>query len=172
MTTRKTALAWWIAGLLALGVVALMNGPLDIEGVKGGMTAHQKAGSAKAVEDIHELWIEADLYEWAQAAIVTDLVFIAICSIGTYLMGRQFRASGSGIVRMAGLFALATGLVFMLTDYAETIAQAIQLFEREGSDRLAAIAATVRPVKMAAWIAAFLAVLAGLVMERQARQIA
>ena len=172
MTTRKTALAWWIAGLLALGVVALMNGPLDIEGVKDGMTAHQKAGSAKAVCDIHELWIEADLYEWAQAAIVTDLVFIAICSLGTYLMGRQLWASGSGIVGMAGLFALATGFVFMLTDYAETIAQAIQLFEREGSDRLAAIAATVRPVKMAAWITAFLAVLAGLVMERQARQIA
>ena len=46
------------------------------------------------------------------------------------------------------------------------VCQLIQLVEGQGADVLAATAATVQPVKIIAWIATFVGILAGLVVRR------
>ena len=61
---------------------------------------------------------------------------------------------------------------FAITDYAETISQLIQAAVTGGDDRLASIAATVRPLKMVLFLVTFLGVLVGLAIRRMTRRMA
>lgn len=162
----RAFLAWWLGGLALFAIVLWLHAPLAIEAVPGGIGDHQAAGSAAEVERIHSAWRAAGVYAAAQTAMIADLVFIGVYTIGAALGGRVLRASGGGTMRLLGDAVLAGAIVFGVTDYLETVCQLVQLVQDQGSDALAATAATVRPVKIIAWIATFAGIFLGLAIRR------
>lgn len=168
MTLRRAFLWTWLAGLALFAVVIALSLPLTIPDVPGGLMDHQAAGSAAEIDRIQRAWRLADLWNQATIAMIGDLVFIGVYGLGSILGGLYFRRSSSGTVRMLGAAIAFAGAVFLVADYTETVSQLIQLVRFAGDDGLAALAATVRPIKMAAWIATFVGVIAALVGERWA----
>lgn len=166
MTQRKKFLVWWGGGLLSFAIVLFLHFPLITDAVPGGIGEHQAAPDAATVNAIQSAWAEAGVIGDAKIAMIGDLIFIGIYGIGCVLGGLYFRAFGTGIVRHIGTFVLICGIVFLLTDYGETIAQFIQLTNGEGSDSLANFASTLRPIKMAVWIGTFIGIIAALIIER------
>jgi hypothetical protein len=63
---------------------------------------------------------------------------------------------------------MVAALLFCVTDYAETISQFVQAMQYKGSDLLAGIAATARPIKSLAWVITFVGLLAALLLRRMA----
>ena len=162
----RAFLAWWLGGLALFALAIWLHLPLAIEAVPGGIGDHQAAGTAEEVERIHAAWRAAGVYGAARAAMIADLVFIGVYAVGSFLGGRMLRASGGGVLRLIGDAVIAGAIVFGVTDYIETICQFVQLMQGRGSDALAAIAATVQPVKIIAWIVTFAGILAGLAVRR------
>ena len=156
---------WWIIWLLGLLVFALLripHGPLAIPEVPGGIFDHQAAGSAAEVNRIQQAWSEAGLLDHARWGMIGDFLFIGLYGIGATLGGIAMRRT----FPTAGLVVSAMGGIFLITDYAETIAQFIQLTSMQGDDGLARLAATMQPIKMAAFGVSFLGILALLVVRR------
>lgn len=164
--SKRAALGWWIGGLVAFGIVIWLHLPLRIEAVPGGIGEHQRAPDAATVNAIHDAWRSAGVINEAAIAMIGDLVFIGIYGVGCVLAGLHYRARPQVVLRALGWTALVAGVVFLATDYGETIAQFIQLMRLEGDDRLAALASTLRPIKEVGWIGGFLAVILALVAER------
>lgn len=162
----RAFLAWWLGGLALFALVLWLHAPLAIPAVPGGIGDHQAAGSAAEVERIHAAWRAAGVYDAARIAMIADLVFIGVYTIGAALGGRMLRASGGGTMRLIGDAVLAGAIVFGVTDYIETVCQLVQLVQGRGSDALAATAATVQPVKIIAWIATFAGIVIGLAVRR------
>ena len=167
MSLKRAFLLSWIGGLVLFAIVIILSLPLILTAVPGGIGDHQAAGSAAEVDRIQAAWAAAGLYGQARIAMIGDLVFIGVYGIGCILGGRWFMTSPVSRVRMLGLAALMAGSTFLLTDYIETICQFIQLVQAAGDDTLAGTAAAVRPVKMAAWILATLAIILALAIERK-----
>lgn len=167
---RKTFLTWWIGGILVFLVVIALGLPLGITAVPGGILDHQAAGNAAAVNAIHAAWGSSGLMDSARNAIIADLVFIGIYGTGCVLGGRYFRSTGTGILRHLGTVIVVLGVVFLLTDYGETISQFLQVVANEGSDRLAGIAATLRPIKVIAFLAVFIGIVIALLLEWKQRR--
>lgn len=163
---RKNFLILWPLGLLAFAVVIWLSMPLDIDGVPGGILAHQSAGSGPMVDAIQRLWTEAGLYDRALYAMYGDIAFITIYGLGSWYAGLHFMQDAAPRIRRLGIMLVIAAIVFLATDYTETFAQVIQLTQQRGSDTLAGIAAAVRPVKVAAWVVTFLGVIAALVVRR------
>ena len=167
MTVSKRAfLIWFLGGLGAFAVAIILHIPLAIDSVPGGIADHQSAPDAATVDRIHAAWLSAEVYAQAHWAMIADLIFIGIYGMGCVLGGLYYRANSMAALRILGWVALASGVVFLLTDYGETIAQFIQLVQQRGSDSLAAFASTLRPIKMATWSSAFLVIVAALIIER------
>lgn len=164
--SKRTFLIWFFGGLAAFAFTLVLHIPLAIDAVPGGIAEHQSAPDAASVDAIHAAWIAAGVYGQAHWAMISDLVFIGIYGIGCVLGGLYYRSKSSIALRILGWFALISGAVFLLTDYGETAAQFIQLVQQSGSDSLAEFASTLRPIKMATWIGAFLAIVAALLVER------
>lgn len=164
--SKRTALIWWIGGLAAFGIVIWLHLPLRIEAVPGGMGEHQRAPDADTVDAIQHAWRLAGVLNEAAVAMISDLIFIGIYGVGCVLAGLHFRAREQVVLRALGWTALVSGIVFLVTDYGETIAQFIQLMRFEGDDQLAALASTLRPIKEVSWIGGFLAVILALIVER------
>lgn len=162
----RTFLAWWLGGLALFALVLWLHAPLAIAAVPGGIGDHQAAGSAAEVERIHAAWRAAGVYDTARTAMIADLVFIGVYTIGAALGGRVLRASGGGTMRLIGDAVLAGAIVFGVTDYLETVCQLVQLAQNQGSEALAATGSTVRPVKIIAWLVTFLGIIAGLAVRR------
>ncbi len=164
--SKRTALLWWVGGLIAFAITLTLHAPLVIDGVPGGILDHQRAPDAATVDAIQRAWSNDGLLSSAATAMISDLIFIGIYGIGCVLAGLYYRSRRSRVLSGLGWVALASGLVFLVTDYGETISQFIQLRNFAGDDQLASFASTLRPIKMAAWIGGFLAVLAALAVER------
>lgn len=167
MSLKRAFLLTWIGGLILFAVVIMLSLPLTLTAVPGGIGDHQAAGSAAEVDRIQAAWAAAGLYGQARIAMIGDLIFIGVYGIGCMLGGRWFMVSPVSRVRTLGLAALMAGFTFLLTDYIETVCQFIQLVRSAGDDTLAGVAAAVRPVKMAAWILATLAILIALALDRK-----
>jgi len=163
--TKRTAVIWWVAGLIAFAITIGFHLPLVTEGVPGGMAEHQSAPDAATVDAIQQSWRSDGLWNAAAIAMITDLIFIGIYGIGCVLAGIYYRGKG-GILSLLGWGALASGAVFLVTDYGETIAQFIQLMRFAGDDDLASFASTLRPIKMFTWTSGFVTVLAALIVDR------
>jgi len=163
--TKRTAVIWWVAGLTAFAITIGFHLPLVTEGVPGGMAEHQSAPDAATVDAIQQSWRSDGLWNAAAIAMITDLIFIGIYGIGCVLAGIYYRGKG-GILSLLGWGALASGAVFLVTDYGETIAQFIQLMRFAGDDDLASFASTLRPIKMFTWTSGFVTVLAALIVDR------
>ena len=162
----RTAMRWWAAGLLAFGIVIAVSLPLSIDAVPRGIIDHQRAGDAAVVDTIQLAWKAAGLLTLARIAMVADLIFIGIFGVGCVLAGLHYRARPQVVLRVLGWCTIVSGLIFLASDYGETIAQVIEVMRFKGDDDLAALAATLRPVKEVSWIAAFLAILAALGVDR------
>lgn len=166
MTLHRAFLALWIGGLVAFAIVIMLSLPLILTDVPGGIADHEKAATAQEAWRIQLAWASAGLTGAARLAMIADLVFIGIYGIGSLLGGMWLRREGIGVVCSLVVIAAIT---FLLTDYAETIAQLVQLMQGQGDDALAQLAATMRPVKMAAWVATFLGVPIGIYLRRKSR---
>ncbi len=164
--TKRTFLIWFFGGLAAFAVAIVLHIPLVIESVPGGIAEHQSAPDAETVDRIHAAWQSAGVYTQAHWAMIADLIFIGIYGVGCVLGGLYYRTKPQGALLALGWISLLSGVVFLLTDYGETIAQFIQLVQQQGSDSLAEFASTLRPIKMATWTSAFLAIIAALIFER------
>ena len=152
----------WLLGLLAFALLRIPHGPLAIPEVPGGIFDHQAAGSAAEVNRIQQAWGDAGLLGHARWGMIGDFLFIGLYGIGATLGGIAMRRT----FPTAGLVVAAMGGIFLVTDYAETIAQFIQLTSMQGDDGLAQLAATMQPIKMAAFGVSFLGILALLVVRR------
>lgn len=164
--SKRTAILWWIGGLIAFAITLYFHLPLITDGVPGGITEHQRAPDAATVNAIQASWAGDGLTGAASLAMITDLIFIGIYGIGCVLAGLHYRARSGAVLHALGWGALLSGAVFLVTDYGETIAQFMQLMRGAGDDDLAAFASTLRPIKMFTWSSGFLTVLAALIADR------
>lgn len=169
LTLHRAFLALWIGGLVAFAIVIMLSLPLMLTEVPGGISDHQAAGTAAEVNRIQKEWRLAGLWNQAAIAMIADLVFIGVYGAGSVLGGLYFRAIGAAGMRLLGTIVALAGAIFLLTDYAETLGELIQLVRFAGDDRLAQLAATMRPVKMAAWVTTFLGVPIGIYLRRKSR---
>lgn len=166
MSEAKPNLRWWLWGLVAFAIVIVLSMAITHpESVTLGIAEHQAAGSAARVDEIQGQWREGGVRTLAIIAMLGDLVFIGIYGWGSWLAGRSFMAM-RGAARMLGMLIAISATTFLVTDYTETILQVVQLLSEQGSDWMAAVAATARPVKIVAWIATFGGVLMALAIRR------
>ena len=172
MTRKGVFVGVWLVGLVAFAIAIALGAPLVIEGVPQGILDHQAAGSAAEVNRIQGLWEAAGLTATARGAMIADLVFIGIFGAGCVLGGLYYRSARAPWLKLMGYAALVSGIVFLITDYAETIVQFIQLSSGQGADTLARLAALCQPIKVVSWMAAFLSILLGLIGEPFSRTAA
>ena len=163
---RTAFLTFWVLGLVLFAVTIFLGRPLAISAVPGGVLDHQAAGAAAEVDRIQREWRLAGLMNRAAVAMISDMVFIGVYGAGSVLGGLYFLRSGAGVIRWIGWAVLLAGAAFLATDYIETISQFSQLMRFEGDDAKAALAAAVRPIKVAAWIATFTGILAAFAIRR------
>lgn len=164
----KFDLRWWLYGLVAFAVV-IATGSILLTGSPFGITDHQAAATAERVNEIHASWREGGVRNIAIAAMIGDLIFIGIYSWGSYRAGRSIAEAASGTSRLIGTAVWIAAIVFLVTDYLETVLQVIQLTREQGVDWMAQTAATVRQPKIIAWIVTFLGVIAALLIRRFGR---
>ncbi|MEM6475711.1 MAG: hypothetical protein AAF687_06045 [Pseudomonadota bacterium] len=164
--SKRTAIMWWTGGLIAFAIVLYVHVPLATSGVPGGIADHQSAPDAATVNAIQQSWQADGLRQTAVIAMISDLLFIGIFGVGCVLAGMHYRARDAAALRGLGWGAFVCGLVFLVTDYGETISQLVQLVQNSGDDGLSAFASTMRPIKMLSWIGGFLTVIAALVLDR------
>lgn len=155
MTNERRFWAIWIVGLLLFAVTIALSLAVEQPGVTLGIADHQAAGSAARVDQIHAQWAAADVKGIAFAAMIMDLIFIGVFAWGSYLLGRMFAANGRIVVRLLGMMVVVAAFIFGASDYLETVLQLIQLVQDRGSDWMASTAASVRPLKIAAWVVCF-----------------
>lgn len=167
MSLHRAFLWLWIGGLVLFAGVIALGLPLGITAVPGGILDHQAAGTAAEIDRIQHAWADAGLLDRARIAMLGDLVFIGVYGLGSLLGGLWMRRDRNARVRGIGVAVAIAALVFLVTDYVETVCQLIQLVRFEGDDALAGVAASVRPVKIAAWLVTFFGTLAGLYRRRK-----
>lgn len=165
MTTEKADLRIWLLGLLAFAVVIALGATLEAD-TPYGIVDHQSAGTAAQVDTIQNAWNEAGLRWLAMAAMVGDLIFIGIYSLGAWRAGRSFARIGNFAVALIGHQIAIAAMIFCFTDYVETGLQFAQLARDQGIDWMAGIAAFMQSIKIVAWVATFLGVIIALVVRR------
>ena len=154
-------LRWWIGGLVAFAIVIAIGAAITQGDVSAGIIEHQQAGSAARVDEIQAQWRAGNVRMIAIAAMIGDLVFIAIYGWGSFVAGRSLIATSQAAARVIGWVVAVAAVLFVMTDYLETVLQFIQLLQERGVDWMAATAAFAQPIKVAAWIATFIGVIAG-----------
>lgn len=156
----------WLISLAVFALVMAASASITQGDVTFGIIDHQAAGTASRVDEIQTQWREGGVLSLAIIAMMADLAWIWIYALGSYLAGREFATKRRGVLRFLGLFICAAAIVFGITDYTETISQFIQLLQGQGSDTLAGIAAFMQPIKIAAFMAAFIGVIVAIVADR------
>ena len=164
--SKRTAMIWWVGGLVAFAITIYLGLPLAIETEPGGILDHQAAPDAATVNAIQTDWDNAGLIPTARMAMMSDLIFIGIFGTGCVLAGMHYRKREASILRFSGWIALLAGVIFIAADYGETISQFVQLNRMAGDDQLAHVASTLRSPKIIAWIVAFASVLIALIADR------
>ncbi|WP_114520158.1 hypothetical protein [Altererythrobacter sp. ZODW24] len=166
--SRTKVLLYWLIGLASFAVTLALHAPLILTAVPNGILDHQAAGTAVEVDRIQAAWKMGGVSNEAAIAMISDLIFIVIYGVASLFAGLYFRRAGGQGLRTLGTLVSIAAVTFLLTDLAETTVQLIQLANFRGTDDLAGLAATVRPVKMVAWIATFVGVIAGLLIDYRA----
>jgi hypothetical protein len=157
---------FWLGGLLILAAMIAMNPWFVTDASPWGIRDHQAAGTAARVDAIQMAWQATGVLQLARIGIAIDLVYIGVYSFGAYCGGRLFAQSGKPALRRLGWVIIAAAIIVGVADYTETICQFIQAMMLQGSDRLAAIAATAQPIKTTAFLTSFFGVLTGLFIRR------
>ena len=171
-STEKHFWRYWLFGLLLFAAMIALNPTLSTTASPTGISDHQTAGTATKIDAIQQAWQVANVLLIARASMMIDLLFIAVYSWGAWNGGKVMRGDASPNVRRIGGLVMGAALVFLVTDYTETICQVIQVMQFKGSDVLADLASTVQPVKSLAWVVTVVGLLAALLLRRMARRSA
>lgn len=157
----------WLTGIAIIVVLVSQNERLVTDVAPQGMVDHQLAATAQRVEAIHDSWRAAGAMGFFKIAILFDLLFIVLYSVGGVIGGLLVRRGArSGLLKaLAGLAVLAYA-AFGILDFTETLCQAIQGFLTGGNDALASTAATAQPPKMFAFFVGFPSLVAALIWFR------
>lgn len=166
MTQEQKFWRFWLGGLALFALAIVLGLLITRNGVTWGIIEHQSAGSAARVDEIQASWKAGGVRGIAIAAMLADLVFIGVYGFGSYLGGRLLARQPDTVVRWVGAIATVAAGLFIVMDYTETILQFIQLVSDRGVDWMAQTAATVRPVKVAAWMTTFFAIIGGFAIRR------
>jgi hypothetical protein len=164
MKSAQWRLFWalYLIGLAVFAFIATTNATLVTAAAPQGILDHQSAATAMRVEQIHVGWKEKGVFGFARTSMIFDLVFITFATlagvVGGYLMARK-----GGVRGALGWVVLGVWLIFGGLDYIETGAQLMQVLNDRGQDELAGLAASVRPPKIAAFLAGTLLLWAALV---------
>lgn len=174
---RETALErhfwrFWLIGLLLLAVQIVMNVWLMTDTSPLGISDHQAAGIAARVDAIQAGWVRAGVMDLAVFSMGVDLLFIGVYSWGAWAGGKMFAKSPHAMLARLGTIILLAAAGFALTDFLETICQIVQAAVTGGDDKLAGIAAQVRPAKMVLFLVTFFGLLMALVIRRMTRATA
>ena len=161
---------YWLAGILLLALQIVLNVWLVNDVSPLGISDHQAAGSAMRVDAIHAGWQASDVMKLALSSMILDCLFIGVYSWGAYAGGRLFASEQNALLSRLGKIITVAALGFCAADYAETISQLVQAIRGQGSDSLAYVAATVRPVKMVAFLVTFFGLLMALYIRRTTRR--
>ena len=154
----------WVGGLVIIITLVSQNDQLVTQLVPRGMVDHQAASTADRVDEIHRSWADHGRMRFARIAMIFDLLFIVIYSIGGMIGGILIRKQAhSAILTGLGGVVLVAYAAFGILDFIETACQAIQLFATGGNDALARTASTVRLPKLAAFAVGFPLILISLV---------
>jgi len=102
--------------------------------------------------------------------MILDCLFIGVYSWGAYAGGRLFSSGQNALLSRLGKIITVAALGFCAADYAETISQLVQAIRGQGSDSLAYVAATMRPVKTIAFLVTFFGLLMALYIRRTTRR--
>jgi hypothetical protein len=161
MIDNRPQLKFWLIGLAMFGVL------IALSLVFGGASQytildHQAAGTAAMVDTIQADWRANGLRQLQIISMIGDLIFIGSYGCGAFIAGRSFSRIGGGPLRVLGVIIAGAAIIFLITDYTETILQLIQMVREQGSDWMAGTAATVRPIKVATWIITFAGILAAM----------
>lgn len=161
---------YWLAGILLLAVQIVMNVWLMTDVSPFGISDHQAAGSAARVDSIQAGW-EASSVMWiAISSMLLDCLFIGVYSWGAFAGGRLFASSHSALLSRLGKVIVMAAVAFCAADYTETISQLVQAIRGQGSDNLAHIAATMRPIKTILFLVTFFGLLMALYIRRTTRR--
>jgi hypothetical protein len=169
---EKNFWRYWLFGLLLFAAMIALNPTLTNGSAPMGISDHQVAGTAAKIDAIQNAWQAAGVLLIARASMAIDLLFIGVYSWGAWNGGKLMRGDASPSVRRIGGVVMAAAVVFLITDYTETLCQFVQVMQMKGSDTLAAAAAMVQPIKSLAWLVTFVGLLAALFLRRMARRSA
>lgn len=112
------------------------------------------------------------MMELAIFSMILDCLFIGVYSWGAFAGGRMFASSHGALLSRLGKLIVIAAVAFCAADYTETISQLVQAIGGQGSDDLAHIAATVRPVKTVLFLVTFCGLLMALYIRRTTRRAA
>jgi hypothetical protein len=158
-------LFWSLFGL-GWGLFAFLvatNGQMVTPVSATGIVDHQVAGSAARVDEIQGAWAAAGRLDFARLSIGVDLLFIGVLTVAGIVGGVAItRAARGPVLRVVGQVAALAFLVFGVADYAETIAQFVQVMSA-GDDGLAGLARTANTPKVFAFLGGHVLLIAGLV---------
>jgi hypothetical protein len=152
---------FYVLGWAVFAYIAATNGTLASAESPGGILDHQAAATGARVDRIHDAWKAKGVFDFAALSMSLDLVFITFATIAGVIGGYLIARAG-GVRGLLGWAILILWIVFGACDYIETACQLVQVLQDSGKDELAGLAATVRPPKMAAFVAGTLALCAGL----------
>lgn len=167
--SEKINVRFWLIGLGVFLLVMAASASVTQGDVTFGIVDHQAAATAQKVDEIQTQWREGGVRNLAIIAVLCDLGWIWIYALGSFLAGREFATKRQGVLRAIGFMVSAAAILFAVTDYTETISQFIQLLDDKGSDNLAAIAATLQPIKIVAFLATFFLLILALLVDRFTR---
>lgn len=157
---------YWLTGLLLLALMIAINPWLCNPVAPWGIADHQSAATAMRVDAIQHAWLSDGVMNIARLAMAIDLVYIAVYSYGAYCGGRLFGKSDRPYLKRLGNIIAAAAMMLGIADYVETICQFVQAMTFAGSDLLAEIATTARPIKSVAFLFTFLGILTALAVCR------
>lgn len=163
---RGADLRLWLVGLAIFAVVVGL-GLWLASASDYGIVDHQQAGNAEMVDAIQSHWRQQGVRWLAILAMLGDLVFIGVYGVGAWRAGRSLLAHHVALARVAGRTIIVAALIFLITDYAETGLEFVQLIADRGVGWMAAGAAAMQVPKVAAFGVSFFGVIVGALAARK-----
>lgn len=163
---KNVNLRLWLISLAVFAVVIGLSSLITQGDVTFGIVDHQAAASAERVDEIQAQWREGGVRTFAIVAVVADLLWIWLYALGSFVAGRSFASGRGAVLYVAGLIICAAAIIFAIADYTETILQFIQLLNENGDDTMARLAATAQPIKISAFLIAFVGIVAAWMINR------
>lgn len=168
MKLEKTFWWYWLGGLGLLALMGAANLLLGTPVAPAGILDHQAASNAAMVDAIQHSWADKGVLWLARVSMAIDLLFIGVYTRGAVAGAQMFRTHPNMPLRRLGTLLLIASVLFCVGDYTETISQFIEAVTFRGSDLLASIHSTARPIKHVAFLVTLVGLPTALVLRRMA----